>query len=787
MQEHFSSALTQLAAGADAPEPPRSSRPPRLSAVEPPPDSVHSVRRKLIANSAPMKRLLDALVPLAKTDITVTLLGETGTGKDVLAHTVHEFSPPARGPFVVFDCGAVAANLAESELLGHERGSFTGAFAGHVGAFERANGGTLFLDEIGELPLDLQPRLLRVLENRRVRRVGGTQDRAIDVRVLAATNRNLESEVAAGRFRQDLYFRLAGAIVPVPSLRERLEDLTSLVPQLLSDLGRKELNVAPETYEALRGHHWPGNVRELKNTLSCAIAFVEGPTLEAAHLRLRHQSEPPPSCDDDGDLERLPLAGLTLQQLERAAIKQTLYRANGNRAVAARGLGIAVSTLYEKLKKYNLWAWDATGGVNKLPSNCCMGPSRLDVCRSPMPTRRHRAVRVERFLRRALVLAAFALSLWPGRAHAYTWMLRHGYGQCLPCHVDPSGGGPLSQYGRGIGRSLLPTQYGNAAPDEAGGAGFLWNSVRLPDALLLGGDLRLMQMRRKIEGIKAERRLILMQADLNATVQLGRFVASASAGYAHEGGLGAAVTRKNRDNLVSRQHWLGYWLGESSVLVRAGRINLPYGVRSIEHTLWARSLTRTSINDDQQFGASVAFSSERFRGELMAIAGNYQLRPDDFRERGYSGFLEWSPEEKLGVGVSSLVTHRDLVQRLLREAWRHSHGAFVRWATPWEPLVLLSELDYTLLSPKNDQRREGVVGFVQADVEVTQGLHLIGTQEAHDVGIDGPPWSYGSWLSFAWFFAPQADIRIDNVYQSLGSETGRTDAFAILLQGHVYL
>jgi DNA-binding NtrC family response regulator len=300
-----------------------------------------------------MQELMAALIPLAKKDVTISLLGETGTGKDVLAHTLHEHSARARGPFVVFDCGAVAANLAESELLGHERGSFTGAFAGHAGAFERAHGGTLFLDEIGELPLDLQPRLLRVLESRRVRRVGGTSDRPVDVRVVAASNRDLQAEVIAGRFRQDLYFRLAGAIIPVPALRERLDDLPELVKNLLDDLGHDDLVMSDEALEALRAYTWPGNVRELKNALSCAVAFVDGPVLEVRHLRLRSPSEPPP-CEGGQDLERLPLGGLSLQRIERAAIKQTLCQTNGNRALAARSLGIAVSTLYEKLKKYDL-------------------------------------------------------------------------------------------------------------------------------------------------------------------------------------------------------------------------------------------------------------------------------------------------------------------------------------------------------------------------------------------------------------------------------------------------
>jgi DNA-binding NtrC family response regulator len=313
------------------------------------------VRRfgKLAARSAAMHEVFDLVERIARTDVTTTLLGETGCGKDLLAHAIHYQSARAGGPFVVFDCGAVAANLAESELLGHERGAFTGAVTAHPGAFERANGGTLFLDEVGELPVDLQPRLLRALESRKVRRVGGRLDRTIDVRVIAATNRDLRTDVAARRFREDLFFRLAVAVIPVPPLRERLDDLLELVESLLVDLGRPDLRVSPATLVALRAHRWPGNVRELKNVLSCAVALIDPATmtLEPAQVRLEESS---PLQDHVARLDRLPLGGQTLDRIERVAIRQTLAQADGNKVSAARTLGIAVSTLYEKLKKYGL-------------------------------------------------------------------------------------------------------------------------------------------------------------------------------------------------------------------------------------------------------------------------------------------------------------------------------------------------------------------------------------------------------------------------------------------------
>jgi DNA-binding NtrC family response regulator len=314
----------------------------KLSKSVPPPPVREDDRpaRRLAMTSGRMQQAVTMLDRLAQAEVTVTLIGETGTGKDVLARNIHEKSARAGGPYVVFDCGSVAASLAESELLGHERGAFTGAHAAHTGAFERAHGGTLFLDEIGELPLDLQPRLLRVLENRSVRRVGGS--------IVAATNRDLQLEVAAGRFRQDLYFRLAAAVVQVPALRDRLEDIPVLVTRLLEDLGRPEVRASAEAVRLLQSRDWPGNVRELKNTLACALAFLDSSLLEPRHLTSLRQA------DGDVPLSRTSLCGQTLESIEREAIVQTMQRTKGNKAQAAQTLGIAVSTLYEKLKKYRL-------------------------------------------------------------------------------------------------------------------------------------------------------------------------------------------------------------------------------------------------------------------------------------------------------------------------------------------------------------------------------------------------------------------------------------------------
>jgi transcriptional regulator with PAS, ATPase and Fis domain len=300
-----------------------------------------------VGASPSMQDVYGMLDRLAPAEVSIMLIGETGTGKDVFARAIHRRGPRAEGPLVVFDCGAVASNLIESELFGHERGAFTGAVADRPGAFERADGGTLFLDEIGELPLDLQPRLLRALEQREVRRVGGNEFIGVNVRVVAATNRELEDEVEAGRFRRDLFFRLNAAVIRIPPLRDRLDDLPSLAGTILADMGM-HVQIEPATLGVLQSYEWPGNVRELKNVLASAAAFVDGPRLEPRHLIFFRPTKRAPT------IERLPLGGRTLETLERAAIKQTLEKEGGNKTRAAKSLGIASSTLYEKIKKYKL-------------------------------------------------------------------------------------------------------------------------------------------------------------------------------------------------------------------------------------------------------------------------------------------------------------------------------------------------------------------------------------------------------------------------------------------------
>jgi hypothetical protein len=382
-------------------------------------------------------------------------------------------------------------------------------------------------------------------------------------------------------------------------------------------------------------------------------------------------------------------------------------------------------------------------------------------------------------------LLAFALFFATGTAHAHPWMIRHGYSACQTCHVDPSGAGILTAYGRAIETLVLAT--GPDDKEEEARAGFLFNAVKLPEWLNLDADLRALWLRSKVPGTQLTDRLIFMQADAQAAIQVSNFVASASLGFAPEGALGAVLTRGTENNLVSRQHWLGYSFGSGNWMARAGRMNLPYGIRTIEHTLWAKDRTRTSINDDQQFGASVFYSGDQLRAELMLILGNFQLRPDDYRERGYSGYAEWLPISQLGLGVSSLVTHRDLDTANLKETWRQTHGIFGRWATPWEPLVVQTEWNYSNFSSKGEFDRRGTTGFIQADLEATKGLHVLATAEAMKLGAQRRFVGYGAWLSFWWFFMPHVDIRLDSIYQTQGAVSGRFGTYTMLLQGHVSL
>jgi DNA-binding NtrC family response regulator len=303
---------------------------------------------QLVGRSRQMRDIFGILEKVAATDLTATIQGESGTGKDLVARAIHDASPRSDGPFVVFDAGAVASNLIESELFGHEKGAFTGATEQRQGAFERADGGTLFIDEIGELQLQLQPKLLRALEQREVQRVGGSKRIHVDVRVVCATNKSLVDEVKKARFRDDLYFRISVVVLALPPLRDRREDIELLITAFLKS-GEPKLDAAPDAVSVLQNYDWPGNVRELRNVIETAKAMCTTEVLHAKDLIFAHERD---ISVQKGSATSL--AGKTLESIERAAIAQTLAHFGGNRSAAARALGIAPSTLYLKLKKYGI-------------------------------------------------------------------------------------------------------------------------------------------------------------------------------------------------------------------------------------------------------------------------------------------------------------------------------------------------------------------------------------------------------------------------------------------------
>ena len=314
--------------------------------------SSKNVFGEVYGQSLEMRNIFGILEKVAPTDVSVILEGETGTGKELLARAVHDNSSRARGPFIVFDCSAVAENLIESELFGHEKGAFTGATHSRPGVFEMARGGTLFLDEIGELGLELQPKLLRVLEAREVKRVGGTMPTRIDFRLVAATHRDLTMEVKNRRFREDLFYRLSVLKLRIAPLRERKEDIPLITQQLLHNLCREYQidpppDVAQETLEILHCYDWPGNIRELRNVLSRTLAMGGRRVIRPRDLLMSPESEP-----TDEKMESL--IGRSLEEIESTAIAQTLKAHQGNRTQTARALGIAYSTLYEKMKKYDI-------------------------------------------------------------------------------------------------------------------------------------------------------------------------------------------------------------------------------------------------------------------------------------------------------------------------------------------------------------------------------------------------------------------------------------------------
>jgi DNA-binding NtrC family response regulator len=319
---------------------------------------------RIIGEDPKLRQVSQQLHRAAATDTTVLIEGESGTGKELFARALHMLSPRADGPFVAINCAAIPETLLETELFGHEKGAFTGATARKPGRFEMAHRGTLFLDEIGELPLGLQAKILRALEEKKFERVGGTAVLHVDVRVVAATNRNLKASVAARQFREDLFFRLSVFPIFVPPLRERVDDVAILarhfVDRFCRDLNKKPLALAPASLEEFRIYPWPGNIRELQNCIERAVILCEGDTIHPRHLNLsfRQPLPSPASCDpwDQIDLSgTMPDAVRRVTgEVERRKVDIALREAAGSRQRAAELLNVSVKTLLQKLREYGI-------------------------------------------------------------------------------------------------------------------------------------------------------------------------------------------------------------------------------------------------------------------------------------------------------------------------------------------------------------------------------------------------------------------------------------------------
>jgi len=322
---------------------------------------------KLIGSGPAMKRVFETIQKVAETDITVLVRGESGTGKELVAQALHDRSSRKDRPFVAVNCAAISAELVESELFGHEKGAFTGADARRQGRFEAAEGGTIFLDEIGDMAPETQAKVLRVLQERSFERVGGNRPIQVDVRVVAATHRNLEEEVERGRFREDLYYRLKVVETWLPPLRERSEDVPALALRFLEQvnerLGREKQRIAEGALARLARHSWPGNVRELRNVVEQAAVLSSGPVIEESDLHLDGPGEAPAAGSGDplagtGDLPFTEAKRRTVEDFERAFLLRALRAHDGNISRAAESVGMVRQSLQQKIRELDLRSED---------------------------------------------------------------------------------------------------------------------------------------------------------------------------------------------------------------------------------------------------------------------------------------------------------------------------------------------------------------------------------------------------------------------------------------------
>src|SRR5947209_1496470 len=322
----------------------------------------------LVGPSKKMQEIFRLTEMVAPSTASVLITGASGTGKELVARTIHELSPRRPKPFVAINCAAIPETLIESEIFGHEKGAFTGAVERRTGCFELAEGGTLLLDEIGEMPIATQAKLLRVLEDHKLRRLGSKTETTVDVRVLAATNKAPEEAVARGELRNDLYYRLNVFNIHMPVLREHREDIQDVVQTLLTEMnakhGRKVGTISEAVLHAFKNYNWPGNVRELRNTLERAVIVCEGPVIETKHLPPGFGHAPLRPSVDDADSIRVEV-GTTEGEAERLLIHKTVESTNNNKTRAAEILGISLKTLHNKLKEYGSSGPDGAGQIGR--------------------------------------------------------------------------------------------------------------------------------------------------------------------------------------------------------------------------------------------------------------------------------------------------------------------------------------------------------------------------------------------------------------------------------------
>jgi len=309
--------------------------------------------KEMLTRSTVMNKVVAMAETVAGSDATVLLSGESGTGKELMARFIHANSDRAEGPFIAVNCASIPENLLESELFGHEKGAFTGALAQRQGKFEQANGGTILLDEISEMDLKLQAKLLRVIQEREVERVGGKGTVALDIRIIATTNRNMEEEVSLGNFREDLFYRLNIFPLRLPPLRERTQDIEYLAEHFMTRFAarysRQVEGISAEALERFKAYHWPGNIRELENTIERAVLLASGSLIEADQLKFAKIGAAEPESEA---AEAIAGQSMTISEMERRLILRTLDEEGGNRTKAAKVLGISVRTLRNKLKEY---------------------------------------------------------------------------------------------------------------------------------------------------------------------------------------------------------------------------------------------------------------------------------------------------------------------------------------------------------------------------------------------------------------------------------------------------